>query len=139
MAKSILITGASGFIGSHLVEEGFKRGYQIFAGVRKTSSRRYLTDSRIRFLELDYSTPSRLAEQLSGCKAEGIRFNFILHNAGVTRARNGEEFDLINHRYTRNLVEALEQTGLIPDKFVYISSLAAIGPGDPDTMQPITD
>lgn len=139
MVKRILITGASGFIGSHLVEEGLKRGYEVFAAIRKTSSRRYLTDSRIRFLELDYFTPGCLANQLSTYRANGIQFDFIVHNAGVTRARHREEFDLINNLQTQNLVESLEQAGLIPNKFVYISSLAAIGPGNPDTMQPISD
>ena len=47
--EKILVTGASGFIGSFLVEGGLERGYEMWAGVRKTSSRRYLQDSRIRF------------------------------------------------------------------------------------------
>ena len=53
MKKSILITGASGFIGSFLVEEALRRGFDTWAGVRRTSSRVYLTDPRIRFIELD--------------------------------------------------------------------------------------
>ncbi|MBE0648876.1 MAG: NAD(P)-dependent oxidoreductase [Bacteroidales bacterium] len=138
-AKSVLITGASGFIGSHLVEEGLRRGYEVYAAIRKSSSRRYLTDSRIRFLEFDYHTPEALDRQLSSLREEGVRFDFIVHNAGVTKARSRNEFDLINHLYTRSLVESLERNGMVPDKFVFISSLAAIGPGNPETMQPVSD
>ena len=49
MEKRILVTGASGFIGSFLVEGGLERGMQVWAGVRKSSSRKYLKDSRTGF------------------------------------------------------------------------------------------
>lgn len=42
MEKKVLVTGASGFIGSFLVEAGLERDMQVWAGVRKSSSRRYL-------------------------------------------------------------------------------------------------
>lgn len=42
MEKKILVTGASGFIGSFLVEGALERGMQVWAGVRKSSSRKYL-------------------------------------------------------------------------------------------------
>ncbi|MFH1936860.1 MAG: SDR family NAD(P)-dependent oxidoreductase, partial [Bacteroidota bacterium] len=103
-ANSVLITGASGFIGSHLVEEGLRRGFEVYAAVRKTSSRRYLTDPRIRFLELDLASPERLSEQLLQGKTAGVRFNFIIHNAGITRSRTTEDFFRINKGLTRNLV-----------------------------------
>ena len=48
--KKILVTGASGFVGSFLVEECLRRNLQVYAGVRKTSSRKYLQDERTRFL-----------------------------------------------------------------------------------------
>ena len=50
-AKKILITGASGFIGSFLVEQVLAEGYEVWAAVRSTTSRRYLQDERIRFVE----------------------------------------------------------------------------------------
>ena len=48
MKEKVLVTGASGFIGSFIVEEGLARGYEMWASVRKSSSRQYLQDERIR-------------------------------------------------------------------------------------------
>ena len=47
----ILITGASGFIGSFIVEEALKQGFDTWAAVRKSSSKAYLQDERINFIE----------------------------------------------------------------------------------------
>ncbi len=52
--KKILITGASGFIGSATVDKALELGYETWAGIRATSSRRYLQDERIRFIDLHY-------------------------------------------------------------------------------------
>ena len=62
----ILITGASGFIGSFIVEEALRRGMEVWAAVRRKSSRQFLTDSRIRFIELDLDSEQHIASQLSG-------------------------------------------------------------------------
>ena len=54
MSKNILITGAGGFIGSFIVEEALRRGYKTWAGVRKTTNKEYLQDSRIQFIDLAF-------------------------------------------------------------------------------------
>jgi len=56
--ESILITGASGFIGSFIVEEALKRKFGVWAGIRSTSSKRYLKNRKIHFLELDFAHPN---------------------------------------------------------------------------------
>jgi UDP-glucose 4-epimerase len=135
--ENVLVTGASGFIGSFLVEEGLKNGLSVFAGIRKSSSKGYLTDPRINFVEFDFSTKQKVADTLLQCKRDGITFDYIIHNAGVTKARNKEEFYQVNCQNTINFIEALKETGLVPSKFIYISSLAAYGPGDPVTGEPV--
>jgi len=134
---NVLITGASGFIGSFLVEEGLKRNYTVYAGIRKTSSRKYLTDPRIRFIEFDFSTTASLASTLTWLKDQKILFDFIIHNAGITKSQKKDDYFRINYLNTRNFIEALVQTGMTPGKFLFISSLAAYGPGNPVTMEPV--
>ena len=135
--KNVLITGASGFIGSFLVEEGLKRDYAVYAGIRKSSSREYLQDPRTLFIELDFSSVDSLSGTLLALKNKGIAFTYIIHNAGLTKAKRKEDFLRVNCDNTRNFIEALIQTGMVPEKFIFISSLAAYGPGNPKTNDPV--
>ncbi len=135
--ENVLITGAGGFIGSFLVEEGLKRNYQVFAGIRRSSSKIYLKDPRIRFIEFDFSTVESIVQTIELLRKQNIRFKYIIHNAGVTKARKKEDYFNVNFHNTKNFIEALQITGMIPDKFIFISSLAAFGPGDPVTMKPV--
>ena len=59
------MTGASGFIGSFVVERMLDAGAEVWAAVRPTSSRRYLTDPRTCFIELDLGSDDILRTQLS--------------------------------------------------------------------------
>ncbi len=124
----ILITGASGFIGSFLVEEALRREMEVWAGVRQSSSRRYLQDSRIRFACLDFANPQTLHNQLREHKRQHGGWDVIVHCAGVTKCRHREEFMEGNYQATRNLVEALTALEMTPRQFVYISSLSVMGP-----------
>ncbi len=139
MTKKILVTGASGFIGSFLVEGGLTRGMQTWAGVRKSSSRRYLQDERIRFATLDLENPSQLEAQLLRHKEEHGGWDYVIHCAGVTKCPNADGFERGNYRATVNLVEALQRTGIVPELFVYISSLSIFGPIRETDYTPITE
>lgn len=120
---SILITGASGFIGSFLVETALDKGFSVWAAVRESSSRQYLRNSRINFIELDLSSERRLEEQLSG-----HRFDYIIHAAGVTKSTKPEGFFAVNTQGTVNLVNAVRTTGCLLRRFVFMSSLSVLGP-----------
>jgi UDP-glucose 4-epimerase len=134
---NVLITGASGFIGSHLVEEGLKGDYTVYAGVRKSSSREYLKDTRIHFLEIDFSSVDKILESLAICKTQSIFFQYVIHCAGITKSGKKENYFRVNAGNTQNFIQALIQAGMIPEKFIYLSSLAAYGPGNPETMRPV--
>ena len=124
----ILITGASGFIGSFLCEEGLKRGMETWAGMREHSSRRWLTDKRLKFATLDMTDAIRLKEQLSAYQQEVGRWDVIIHAAGATKCLKREDFDLHNFQCTKNLVNTLKDLDMMPDQFLYVSSLSVLGP-----------
>ncbi len=122
MNPRILITGASGFIGSFIVEEALNRGFDTWAAVRKSSSKAFLQDKRIHFIELNLSSEKQLAEQL-----KGLEFDYVVHAAGVTKCLHKEDFFRINTEGTKNIVGALQYLKMPLKRFVYISSLSIMG------------
>ena len=118
----ILITGASGFIGSFIVEEALKRGFETWAAVRKSSSKAFLQDERIHFIELNLSSKEQLVEQL-----KEHQFDYVVHAAGVTKCLNKADFHRINTEGTKNLVEALLEVKMPLKRFVFVSSLSVFG------------
>ena len=122
MNGKILITGASGFIGSFIVEEALSRGLETWAAVRKSSSKAFLQDGRIHFIELNLQSEEALKEQLKDC-----RFDYVVHAAGVTKCLHKEDFHRINTEGTQNLVRALIDLRMPLKRFVYISSLSIMG------------
>lgn len=118
----ILITGASGFIGSFIVEEALKQGFETWAAVRKSSSKEYLQDERIHFIELNLSSKAQLIEQL-----QPHQFDYVVHAAGVTKCLNKADFRRINTEGTKNLVDALLDLQMPLKRFVFLSSLSVFG------------
>lgn len=118
----ILITGASGFIGSFIVEEALRRGMETWAAMRRSSSKKYLQDDRIHFIELDFSSQERLIEQL-----RGHHFDYIVHAAGVTKCLNPDDFFAMNTHGTLNLANAVITLQMPVRRFVFLSSLSIFG------------
>lgn len=133
----ILITGASGFIGGFLVEEALRRGYETWAGIRSSSSRDNLQDERIHFIDLKYNNHEALVRQLEEFAAEHGAWDYIIHNAGLTKTPDKRNFFRINTDYTINFIEALSIAGCKPKKFLLMSSLSSYGRGDEINFSPI--
>ena len=140
----ILVTGASGFIGSFIVEEALRRGFDTWAAVRGSSSRQFLQDPRIHFIELNLSDQQQLEQQL-----RDHDFDYVVHAAGVTKCLHAADFYRINTEGTKHLVQAIRNVGMPLRRFVYISSLSIFGAireqqpyeeiRETDTPQPNTD
>jgi nucleoside-diphosphate-sugar epimerase len=135
--KKILITGASGFIGGFLVEKALAKGWEVWAGIRPASSREYLTHPALHFIDLNYDDSNNLREQIKHQAAEFGAWDYVIHCAGITKSATNSDFDRINNRYTRSLIYALKISDHTPDKFLYMSSLGAFGPGDEQYYTPL--
>ncbi|MCH7760546.1 NAD-dependent epimerase/dehydratase family protein [candidate division TA06 bacterium] len=115
------VTGGTGFIGSHLVEALLEQGIQVTCLVRKESSLQSLSSLPLSFLEGDLKNEEVLQRGIQGQ-------DFVFHLAGLTKAMDREEFDQVNHQGTRNLLRASLAVKGSLRRFVYFSSLAAVGP-----------
>lgn len=120
--ERILITGASGFIGSFMVEEALSQNMEVWAAVRKSSSHRYLQDERIHKIELDLSSVEQMTVVFSG-----LSFDYAVHAAGATKAMHLDDFYRVNTEGTKNLVKALELSNMPLKRLVFISSLSIMG------------
>lgn len=123
MIKKVLITGATGFVGYHLIAQALKAGLEVHAAVRKSSDTSHLKDFDIKYVDLDYRSVSVLTAQL-----EEHQYNYIIHAAGTTKAKTKAIYNQVNAEYTRNLAMAATEARINLEKFVFVSSLAALGP-----------
>ncbi len=130
----ILITGANGFVGSHLVEGALAKGWEVWAGVRSGSNRNFLTNPAIHFIDLKYDDPVLLRQQL----IHAGKWQYVIHCAGRTKGLSYAAFNTVNSQHTQALVESLVETNRVPDKFLFMSSLDAIGAGDQRKPVPVT-
>lgn len=134
----MLITGATGFVGSHVVEAFGRLGQPVRALVRKTSDVRRLPASGVERVEGSLEDADSLARAVRGT-------DVIVHLAALTRAHTEKEYHRANVLGTANLLEALRRAEPRPRRLVYLSSLAAVGPsvdgrpvGPADTPRPLT-
>jgi dihydroflavonol-4-reductase len=134
---TVLVTGGSGFVGSHLVEKLVERGYRVRLLLRKSSSLHWLEGVRVEYAYGDVRDKASLAGACVGVRS-------VFHFGGAVRAHSAAEFRATNGAGTRNLAEALAERGTGGGFFIYCSSLAAGGPAvaverDPDPIRTESD
>jgi nucleoside-diphosphate-sugar epimerase len=123
MKKKVLITGASGFVGFHLINEALNLDLDVYAAVRPKSDLAHLEDLPIHYVQLNYASIDELVRVLND-----TQFDYIIHAAGITKAKTEAVYNQVNAQYTKNLALAAQQLIKPVEKFVFVSSLAAIGP-----------
>ncbi len=131
-----LVTGATGFVGSHLAEVLRGRGDEVTALARSLGKAEPLRSLGVGVVEGDLHEPGALARAVEGQ-------DVIFHVAGVVAARGDAQFLRANRDGTANLVAAAERSGR--PRFVLVSSMAAAGPARPgrpldgsETAAPVT-
>lgn len=123
MKQKVLITGASGFVGFHLIQAALHKGLDVYAAIRKSSDIKHLAPFELHYTYPDFNSKESLITDL-----RQNQYDFIIHAAGTTKAKNQEEYNKVNAQYTINLAQAIVESGIELKKMVFISSLAAIGP-----------
>lgn len=114
-----LVTGATGFVGSHLAEALLRHGHEVTALARSSRKAEALTPQGVRVVPGDLHDAAALERAAAGQ-------DIIYHVAGVVAARDEAEFLRANRDGTRNILNAAERSG--NPRFVLVSSLAAAGP-----------
>jgi len=125
----VLVTGASGFLGSHIAERLASDGHQVRLLLRPTSSRRFL-DFPYEVALGDVTEPASLAGAVAGVDT-------IIHAAGLVKARGQQEFYRVNAAGTAHLIEAAQAANPTLRRFIYVSSLAAHGPSPDGRPRPL--
>lgn len=116
-----LITGATGFVGSHLADKLIEKNFEVYCLKRKSSNTRWLDGKNIKYVEGDLFSNDSLSECISG-------MDYVFHVAGLVKARTKEEYLKGNYESTKNLLEISAEKNPGMKKFVFISSLAGTGP-----------
>jgi nucleoside-diphosphate-sugar epimerase len=126
----ILVTGGTGFIGTHLVAALVARGWRVRCLVRATSNRTPLAAQKVEYVVGSLQDRRALARAVQGVP-------LIFHLAGATKVAHPADYERMNYSGTQHLLEACMTSGSTLQKFLYISSIAAAGPSP--TGVPMTE
>lgn len=143
--SNLLITGATGFVGGHLVKAAHDAGHNIFLLVRENSNRSYLNFSDITFLNAELTDKNALEEAFLELENKKVKLDFVIHCAAVTKAKSLDGFLKVNTEGTESLLGFIKKYQAQIKQFVFVSSLAASGPTDfgktisVEDENPITD
>ncbi len=128
---SVLVTGGTGFIGSHLVEALLKRNCRVHCIIRKSSDLKWLPANDITLHETDVVNPVLPDDCLN-------EIQHVFHCAGLTTAKTRQEYFKVNAEACRSLFELLIPHADRLKSIIHLSSLAAIGPSQ-NPPDPVDD
>jgi len=127
---NIFMTGATGFVGSFLAESLIKNKHTVRCLVRKESNLQWIADLDVECHYGSLFDKDSLKRGIEGC-------DVVIHVAGVTKARTEEDYFHGNFEGTKNLVDVCIENKEQINRFVNISSQAAVGPSP--TIIPIDE
>lgn len=116
-----LVTGASGFVGSHLVDKLLSLNHKVRIISRKESKLKWFDSSKVEVISCDYDNVESLTEAVKDV-------DYIFHVAGVIKSKTKEGYYKGNVDATRNLLLAVEKVNPDLKRFLFVSSQAAAGP-----------
>jgi nucleoside-diphosphate-sugar epimerase len=138
---TILVTGGSGFLGSHVIEQLSQSGRSVRALVRRSSDTKFLrTLSNVELFD-------GAIDDRDSLKRAALGVDAVVHSAGLVKARSLDEFMRVNAKGTEYLLEACLPLKQSLKRFVLVSSIAVGGPSDAQgnpvpldaTPRPVTD
>jgi dihydroflavonol-4-reductase len=136
----VLVTGASGFIGSHLIDLLCEKKYEVVCFIKKGENTRWLDHKNIQIRYGDITDKKSIESVIDG------PFHYIYHLAGVMKTDKPQTYYKVNAEGTRNLVEVCIEKKVPLKRLVYTSSAAASGPSskyntlrETDECRPVTD
>ncbi len=119
--KIAVVTGGTGFVGSHLVDLLLNKGFEVRCITRKSSNLRWLKNKDVEIFDCGLFDKGKLEDVINGA-------NYLFHVAGVVRSKNKEGFFKGNVDTTENLLEVTAKVNPEIDKIIIVSSLTACGP-----------
>jgi len=134
--SKFLVTGATGFVGTHLCKTLIESGHQVLALVRNPEKARKIFGDSIDVLKGDLTIFKNPGLKIPECDQ-------VIHLAGVVFAKSTSEYHKVNYQAVKDLIHCLERQSWRPSRFLFASSLAAAGPSgdtphiESDLPQPI--
>ncbi len=125
-----LVTGSTGFIGSHLVEKLVQHDYRVRCLIRKTTKVEYVSGLPVEFVNADFDDIESLQSAVDGV-------DYIFHIGGVTKSKDKQGYIRGNYETTKHLLTAVLKQNPGIKRFTLASSLTAVGPGN--DLEPVDE
>lgn len=116
-----VVTGATGFVGSHLVDLLLSKNYEVWCIIRKSSNTKWLKGKDVKLLDCGLNDKNALLNAIKNV-------DYIFHVAGVVKSKTKDGYFTGNVDTTRNLLETVIENDIKLKRFVVVGSLTATGP-----------